>query len=188
MSNRSTLLEHALALFAERGYDAVGVKELCEAAGVTKPTLYHYFGSKRGLLLTLVRERYAPLRDELRAVARYDGDLPATLARVVRSWFAFAERDPRMARLVLSLWFASPASEAVQVTSPCAAEQVRMLEEMFAAAAQNHGNMRGRQRAYALSLLGAIHSYAGLALNGGGTLDDSVARQVVHQFSHGIYS
>ncbi|MBB4636838.1 TetR/AcrR family transcriptional regulator [Longimicrobium terrae] len=188
MSNRSTLLEHALALFAERGYDAVGVKEICEAASVTKPTLYHYFGSKRGLLLTLVRERYAPLRDELRAAARYDGDLPGTLARVVRAWFAFAERDPRMARLVLSLWFASPASEAVQVTGPCAAEQVRMLEGMFAAAAQNHGNMRGRQRAYALSLLGAIHSYAGLALNGGGTLDDSVARQVVHQFSHGIYS
>jgi TetR/AcrR family transcriptional regulator len=54
MDNRSALLTHALQLFAARGYDAVGVQEIVEAAGITKPTLYHYFGSKRGLLDTLL--------------------------------------------------------------------------------------------------------------------------------------
>ena len=52
MENRDHILDCALRLFAARGYDAVGVQEIVELAGLTKPTLYHYFGSKRGLLET----------------------------------------------------------------------------------------------------------------------------------------
>ena len=52
--NREMILQKALELFAGRGYDAVGVQEICAAAGITKPTLYHYFGSKRGLLDALI--------------------------------------------------------------------------------------------------------------------------------------
>ena len=39
----------AARLFAERGYDATSVREIVEAAGVAKPTLYYYFRSKEGL-------------------------------------------------------------------------------------------------------------------------------------------
>jgi len=47
---RAELLDRALDLFAAYGYDGVGVQQICNAAGVTKPTLYHHFGSKRGIL------------------------------------------------------------------------------------------------------------------------------------------
>jgi AcrR family transcriptional regulator len=57
MDNRQRLLDCALELFSLRGYDAVGVREVVEAAGVTKPTLYHYFDSKRGLLEALLQRR-----------------------------------------------------------------------------------------------------------------------------------
>ena len=40
--------------FYEKGYDAIGVQEIADAAGVTKPTLYHYFGSKYGLLQAVI--------------------------------------------------------------------------------------------------------------------------------------
>ena len=48
-------MQKALQLFYEKGYDAIGVQEIADAAGVTKPTLYHYFGSKYGLLETVAR-------------------------------------------------------------------------------------------------------------------------------------
>ena len=51
MDNRELLLNTALELFHAKGYDAVGVQEIVDRAGVTKPTLYYYFGSKLGLLL-----------------------------------------------------------------------------------------------------------------------------------------
>ena len=53
MDNRSAILSNALRLFAARGYDAVGIQEIVDEAGITKPTLYHYFGSKQGLLESL---------------------------------------------------------------------------------------------------------------------------------------
>ena len=42
-------VETAMTLFHERGYDGVGVAELCAAVGVKPPSLYAAFGSKEGL-------------------------------------------------------------------------------------------------------------------------------------------
>lgn len=188
MSNRATLLERALELFAERGYDAVGVQEICEAAGVTKPTLYHYFGSKRGLLEALVGERYEPFVAALAEAAEYAGDLPRTLEGVVDAFFRFADEEPVLTRFVLALWLASPASEAVQVVAAAGEAQRKTLESLFEKAAGDHGNMRGRQRTYALTLLGTVYTYVALGLGGEVALDRQLVHRVVHQFSHGIYS
>ena len=54
MDNRERILQCALELFYAKGYDAVGVQEIAQKAGITKPTLYYYFGSKYGLLETLL--------------------------------------------------------------------------------------------------------------------------------------
>ena len=54
IDNRELLLDAALDLFYAKGYDAVGVQEIVDRAGVTKPTLYYYFGSKIGLLQNLL--------------------------------------------------------------------------------------------------------------------------------------
>ena len=48
----------AEALFAERGYEAVSVAELCEAMGIKPPSFYAAFGSKAGCF-TRVIETYA---------------------------------------------------------------------------------------------------------------------------------
>ncbi len=44
MDNRERILQCALELFYAKGYDAVGVQEIAQKAGITKPTLYYYFG------------------------------------------------------------------------------------------------------------------------------------------------
>ena len=59
MDNRENILTCALELFYQRGYDAVGIQEICQAAGITKPTLYHYFGSKYGLLEVLLEREFS---------------------------------------------------------------------------------------------------------------------------------
>jgi AcrR family transcriptional regulator len=51
---RRRLLDAALLLFSTKGYAATPVRELVEAAGVTKPVLYYYFKSKEGLYLALM--------------------------------------------------------------------------------------------------------------------------------------
>jgi TetR/AcrR family transcriptional regulator len=188
MDNRTTLLNVALDLFADRGYDAVGVQEIVSAAGVTKPTLYHYFGSKTALLQTLVDEQSAPLVAGLVSATQYAGDLPLTLSRIVQAYFDFASQHPTFYGLHLALWFAPAHSEARQIVVAFQESLYHMLEAVFAQAAADHGNMRDRQRAYAATLLGMINTYIALHLQGYLPLDQQIAQQAVQQFSHGIYS
>ena len=188
MNNQQKILECALALFAERGYDAIGVQEIVENAGVTKPTLYHYFGSKRGLLEALLDKHYEEFDRLLVAAASYRGDLPLTLRRIAEAYFRYALDHPTYYRLQLALGFAPQQSEAFQAVSSKNEHQFSLVENVFAAAVRDHGNMRGRQRIYATTFIGVLNACIVLALNGYARLDDRLLERVVHQFEHGIYS
>ena len=62
------ILLKALSLFSERGYEAASVREICEAAGVTKPTLYHFYGSKEGVYRALVEGTLKDYREGVREI------------------------------------------------------------------------------------------------------------------------
>jgi AcrR family transcriptional regulator len=51
------MLEVAGESFAAHGFHAVSMDEIAERAGISKPMLYHYFGSKQGLYVAFVRQQ-----------------------------------------------------------------------------------------------------------------------------------
>jgi TetR/AcrR family transcriptional regulator len=185
---RDLVARRATQLFAARGYAAVGVQEIVEAAGVTKPTLYHHFGNKVGLLRTILQEEFAAMAVRVSAAAAYRGDLSGTLRAVAGAYFAYADERPEFYRLMLLLWFCAPDSEERSVSSNLFQFQQAMLEQLFQDAARDHGNMKGRHRAYAATFLGMVNTYIGLRLNGHLRLDHQVTERAVHQFMHGILS
>ena len=75
MDNRQLIMEKALELFCARGYDAVGVQEIAEQSGITKPTLYYYFGSKQGLMETILEENSRILEEMLEKAVEEPGVL-----------------------------------------------------------------------------------------------------------------
>ena len=85
MDNRQLIMEKALELFCARGYDAVGVQEIAEQSGITKPTLYYYFGSKQGLMETILEENSRILEEMLEKAVEEPGDVPQVLYRVARA-------------------------------------------------------------------------------------------------------
>lgn len=188
MDPRTRLLEAALSLFATRGYEAVGVQDVVEAADCTKPTLYHHFGSKRGLLEELGRRYGEPITRQLETALRYEGDVPLTLTRVLRTAFHDARTEPRYWLLLLAAGHAAPASEALQVLGPHLRQQQAMVRAMFEAAGPDHGAFRGRAERYTLSFHGTMLAWIAWHLRGEGELDDELAFLTAHQFMHGIYS
>ena len=52
---RERILHFAARLFADQGFDAVSVREVCEAAGVSKPVIYYHFQSRDGLVLAVLQ-------------------------------------------------------------------------------------------------------------------------------------
>ncbi len=188
METQNIILERALGLFASRGYEAVGVAELCEACELTKPTLYYYFGSKTGLLDAVLERFLSPLLEDLRDPTTYRGDLSLSLEESARVFFRYAQQSPRVMRLFLSLENAPAESEAAGRARRYLEEAADDFRYMFRYAVVDHGNMRGREEAYALSFTGTVLSYVRLILDGRIELRDDLAHRVVHQFSHGIYS
>jgi AcrR family transcriptional regulator len=88
---RETISSTAIALFCRRGYDAVSVVEVAEAAEVSKRTLFAYFPTKDDLVL----HRFADHADDTaRAVrSRGAGESPLDALRLRRR-DAIASRDP----------------------------------------------------------------------------------------------
>lgn len=82
------ILEAALDVFAEKGFNAARVEDIAERAGVSKGTAYLYFESKEDIFRALMREgiasRIAPLKE---VVARHDG-ASGDLIRIMLTTFA----------------------------------------------------------------------------------------------------
>jgi AcrR family transcriptional regulator len=55
IETRSRILDAALELFAQNGYDATSVAEICQAAKVSKGAFYHHFRTKQSIFLALLQ-------------------------------------------------------------------------------------------------------------------------------------
>jgi TetR/AcrR family transcriptional regulator len=108
-SNDRILLK-ALELFSEKGYDATSVREICEAAGVTKPTLYHFYGSKEGVYRAIVDGALARFRDDMVAAVASEGPLRERLVRVAQAYVSATVREPGLARFIMALIHNPPRS------------------------------------------------------------------------------
>ncbi len=56
IGTRDRIIEVAKQRFHSRSYADVGIKEICDAADVQKGSFYHFFPSKRDLVLTVIDE------------------------------------------------------------------------------------------------------------------------------------
>jgi AcrR family transcriptional regulator len=94
------ILSAAASLLEAGGAEAVTTRAVCEAAGVTAPTLYHHFGDKDGLLRAVVAQGVSAFMSNKRA-SRQTADAVADLRRGWDGWFAFALERPRLFRLMV---------------------------------------------------------------------------------------
>lgn len=104
------ILKKALELFSEKGYDATSVREVCAAAGVTKPTLYHFYGSKEGVYRAIVEGALARFQADLVGAVSEAGSLRERLLRMARAYVDAARREPDLARFVTALIHDPPRS------------------------------------------------------------------------------
>src|SRR5690349_1198433 len=90
---RELLLKAAAELFSARGYYAVGIDDIGEAAGITGPGVYRHFPSKQALLQSLCDIATTRLLE----AARSAGDLEA----VVELHVTFVVRERALIRVYL---------------------------------------------------------------------------------------
>jgi AcrR family transcriptional regulator len=105
---RERLLAAALELFTTRGYAATTVREIVAAAGVSKPSLYYYFGRKEGIYLELMQNTYATFRERTALLETHNGTAQERIINFCTGIFDGFLEHIDVARIIYSIYFGPP--------------------------------------------------------------------------------
>jgi AcrR family transcriptional regulator len=98
---RERIIDTATALFVERGFSGVPMREISEACGITKAALYYYFTSKAQLLYAICSDYLSGNAAVVDAVILEGGTCEEQLRRLVRELFAIPAERRAILRLAL---------------------------------------------------------------------------------------
>jgi AcrR family transcriptional regulator len=94
---RTLILETALRLFEERGYDRTTMRAVAQEAGVSTGNAYYYFQGKEHLVQGFYDRIAADHRAAVRPLLDRETDLAARLHGVIDAWLDLAEPYHRFA-------------------------------------------------------------------------------------------
>lgn len=116
---RTHIMEAALRRFANHGYSAASVDEICVDAGVSKGAFYHHFPSKQALFLELLNEWLNTIDAGFEAVRKetvpetllaFTDMLPGIFAA---DTYAYVRRKCGHLLMFLEFWLQASRDEAV---------------------------------------------------------------------------
>ena len=114
-STRHQVLQAALRKFADCGYEGTSVQDIVEAAQVTKPTLYYYFGNKAELYQALVDYAHEERRRLMQAAAERGDTLAGKLVEILAAVFDFLQNNRDLMRIAFATAFAAPGELPAEI-------------------------------------------------------------------------
>jgi AcrR family transcriptional regulator len=90
---REAVLHAAVRSFNEKGFHATSLDDVATALNVTKPTIYHYFGSKDEILFECVRRGLDAIREAAETVESDRGDGLERLRRLMHEYAVIMTMD-----------------------------------------------------------------------------------------------
>ncbi len=105
MSTKEKILEAALTLFSEQGYDGTSVEQIASAIGVKAPSLYKHYKGKEDILNTIIEcaeDRY----DEMFGSEKKIGKLPQNKKEFIAATMnkiTFTIQDPMIRKIRMLL-------------------------------------------------------------------------------------
>lgn len=100
------ILDAALDVFIEAGFDAARMDDIAARAGISKAGVYLYFASKEALLRALISREIAPHATGLAMLAEAGGEDPVGTIRMLVAFASERLADPRLIaipRLMISI-------------------------------------------------------------------------------------
>jgi AcrR family transcriptional regulator len=176
----------AARLFATQGYDATSVRTIVEEAGVTKPTLYYYYGSKEGLAQALCMMPMAALNETLRKILDEVHDPVEMVVQAIEAHFDFCREDPDRSRFVFALFFGPPTSELLGHLQRFKGGMDCSMEQVFARAADAGLIEPERLESFARTCMGLIIISMMGFLYKQGDLEPGLARRLVGDLLRGF--
>lgn len=91
---KNQIIEAAVKLFPQNGYERTSMKEIAQQAGVTKPAVYYYFDNKKELFKELVQIGQKHSISKIKNVVKSDQNIKDKLVDLIMSRFEFHKNNP----------------------------------------------------------------------------------------------
>lgn len=101
MTTKERILEEALTLFAQYGYDGTGVDLIAKRVGIKGPSLYKHFKGKEDILNTLIDNAEVRYEDYFGS-EKHIGKIPQSKEEFIRTTMgriAFTMKDPMIQKI-----------------------------------------------------------------------------------------
>jgi TetR/AcrR family transcriptional regulator len=185
-SVKERILREATRSFAEKGFGSTSVREVVEAAGVTKPTLYYWFENKEALFLEAVRIRVEALHACTLDAVRGPGTPRERLARFTRNIVRLYATDADGMKMIMVIHHKpEDGRPAVDMISVYKANRLLLLDLI------REGMATGEFRAdldpddVALALIGMLNFRCAIAMNRG-IIPEDLADRIIALLNKGI--
>jgi AcrR family transcriptional regulator len=184
-TTREAIHAAATMLFAQQGYAATSTREICAAAGITKPVLYYHFGSKEQLYQELILDASNEYRKALLRASRRGKTTEQKIVNVLDAMFTFTRRSPHLVRLGFRMMFA-----AEKGTPPIDIVELGQFDQRLMQQIIREGIMKGELHGRPIEIAEALGGVAALhimdfLITGKPTLDRSHAQRQVDLLLHG---
>ncbi|SFV50232.1 Transcriptional regulator, TetR family [hydrothermal vent metagenome] len=100
-ATRSKILSSAMALFAQKGFDAVTVDEIGAECGVNKAMIFYYFKSKSGLYEAIMKSVFDDIYIKIVEAEKCCNDVVGELKAFVEAYTLYATKYPHFPALLL---------------------------------------------------------------------------------------
>ena len=114
--SRERVLDAAERVMAEEGYEAATLNRIVEESQIPISSVYHYFGSKDGVLLAVMERGAGRFFDALPIADELIGDPQTHLTELVTAVAATLEQESNFLRLVVTMAAQPPAAEAAEAS------------------------------------------------------------------------
>lgn len=154
------MLDSAVRVFSRRGYHGASMDEIAEVAGISKPMVYAYLGTKEELFVACLHRESTRMMEAIAGAAAPDLPADERLWRALRAFFGFvgAHRDG-WAVLYRQARAEQPFAQELAVMRARLVEVVAgMLDH--ALRAEGHEVTGGELELVAYALVGASESLA----------------------------
>jgi AcrR family transcriptional regulator len=177
---RAALLDEAERTLRERGVQALSLRELARAVGVSHGAPRRHFPDRQALLDALAEAGFARLGMELRTAADDAGeDFEARLHATAAAYVRFATRDAALLELMYAAKHREPAGALHEAAGRAFAVVLELIEQ-----GQTEGALeRGERERIGVVLFATIHGIAALVTAGmvpSEQLDDIVHDALAH--------
>jgi len=135
------ILDAAVRMFSQYGYDGVSMQRIADAAGVSKANIYHHFTSKEALYLAIVRDSAQHLSEIVEMLADRKGDFGQRLRDFAREHLEHLFDNATTLRLVLREAFSGDEEKSRMVVEQVVGGIFNRMVAIFRAG-QEAGQLR----------------------------------------------